>query len=55
MTPSALAGALLELERDGDLRARLVAAGSAAMARLSWEQAALRTREVLAEAAEARR
>ena len=53
--PEALAGALLELERDGDLRARLVAAGSAAMARLSWEQAALRTREVLAEAAEARR
>lgn len=48
---AALADALLALERDPDLRARLVAAGSAALGRLSWDEAAARTRAVLAEAA----
>jgi glycosyltransferase involved in cell wall biosynthesis len=47
----ALADALLRLERDRALRARLVAAGRAAAGRLSWTRAAARTREVLAEAA----
>jgi glycosyltransferase involved in cell wall biosynthesis len=51
----ALAGALLRLERDEHLRAELVDAGREAAARLSWSRAAARTREVLAEAAGARR
>jgi glycosyltransferase involved in cell wall biosynthesis len=51
----ALAGALLRLERDRELRAELVEAGRAAAGRLSWSQAAAGTRAVLAEAAEARR
>ena len=50
--PDALAGALLRLERDRELRAQLVEAGQAAAARLSWSRAALGTRAVLAEAAE---
>jgi glycosyltransferase involved in cell wall biosynthesis len=51
----ALADALLRLERDGQLRAELVAAGRAAAGRLSWSRAAAQTREVLMEAAEAGR
>jgi glycosyltransferase involved in cell wall biosynthesis len=47
----ALADALLRLEREPDLRARLVAAGRAAVAELSWERAARETRAILAEAA----
>jgi glycosyltransferase involved in cell wall biosynthesis len=52
--PDALADALLRLERDGGLRARLVKAGLTAAASLSWSRAAARTREVLAEAAASR-
>jgi glycosyltransferase involved in cell wall biosynthesis len=51
----ALAGALLRLERDRELRAELVEAGRAAAGRLSWSRAAVGTRAVLAEAAEAGR
>jgi len=47
----ALAQALLRLERDAPLRARLVEAGGAAASSLSWENAAARTRTVLAAAA----
>jgi glycosyltransferase involved in cell wall biosynthesis len=47
----ALAHALLALERDGELRERLVTSGKAALARLSWDRAAADTREVLREAA----
>jgi glycosyltransferase involved in cell wall biosynthesis len=47
----ALAEALLRLEREPGLRERLVAAGGAAAAGLSWERAARETRAVLAEAA----
>jgi glycosyltransferase involved in cell wall biosynthesis len=47
----ALAAALLRIEREDGLRERLVAAGRAAVARLSWEEAARATRETLAEAA----
>ena len=47
----ALAEALLRLERDEELRRRLVAAGSEAVAKLSWERAARETRAILAEAA----
>jgi len=47
----ALAEALLRLEREWDLRDRLVAAGPAALERLSWDRAARATRAVLAEAA----
>jgi glycosyltransferase involved in cell wall biosynthesis len=47
----ALAKALLRLERDAELRARLVEAGRAAASSLSWDNAAVRTREVLAAAA----
>jgi glycosyltransferase involved in cell wall biosynthesis len=47
----ALAEALLRLEREPDLRQRLVAAGQAAMRQLSWERAAAETREVLRQAA----
>jgi glycosyltransferase involved in cell wall biosynthesis len=51
----ALAKALLRIERDEALRARLVEAGREAAGRLSWGRAAERTREVLAGAAESRR
>jgi glycosyltransferase involved in cell wall biosynthesis len=51
----ALADALLRLERDGQLRAELVAAGRAAARRGCWSRAAAQTREVLMEAAEAGR
>ena len=47
---TALAGALLRMERDEDLRARLVAAGAQPVARLSWERCARELRAVLAEA-----
>jgi glycosyltransferase involved in cell wall biosynthesis len=47
----ALADALLRLERDEELRGRLVAAGREAVANLSWERAARETRAILAEAA----
>ena len=47
----ALADALLRVERDPALRARLLAAGRAAIAPLSWAETARRTRAVLAEAA----
>lgn len=46
----ALAAALLRLEREPDLRQRLVEDGRRALARLSWEAAAVRTRKVLHEA-----
>jgi glycosyltransferase involved in cell wall biosynthesis len=51
----ALAGALLRLEREDALRSQLVERGREAAGRLSWTTAAARTREVLAEAAEAGR
>jgi glycosyltransferase involved in cell wall biosynthesis len=51
----ALAGALLQLERDEGLRAQLIASGREAADRLSWTSAAARTREVLAEASKGRR
>jgi glycosyltransferase involved in cell wall biosynthesis len=51
----ALAGALLRLERDRELRAKLVEAGRAAAGRLSWSRAAVGTRAVLAEATAAGR
>jgi alpha-1,3-rhamnosyl/mannosyltransferase len=47
----ALAEALLRVEREPGLREQLVAAGSATVARLSWEAAARETRAVLAGAA----
>jgi glycosyltransferase involved in cell wall biosynthesis len=47
----ALADALLRVERDQELRERLVSAGGEAVARLSWERAARETRAVIAEAA----
>jgi len=47
----ALADALLSLERDPALRARLLAAGQARIAPLTWAETARRTRAVLAEAA----
>ena len=46
----ALAAALLRLEREPELRDQLAAAGRAAVARLSWEEAARATRAALAEA-----
>jgi glycosyltransferase involved in cell wall biosynthesis len=46
----ALAHALLRLERDGELRERLVASGKAALGRLSWDRAAAGTRQVLSDA-----
>jgi glycosyltransferase involved in cell wall biosynthesis len=52
---AALSAALLRLEREDGLRARLAAAAPAAVAKLSWEEAARRTRAVLAEAAGTRR
>jgi len=48
---SALAAALLQIEREPELRDRLAAAGRAAVERLSWAEAARATRGVLAEAA----
>jgi glycosyltransferase involved in cell wall biosynthesis len=50
--PDALAEALLRVERDRTLRARLVEAGRAAAGRLSWSRTAAETRRVFAEAAE---
>jgi glycosyltransferase involved in cell wall biosynthesis len=50
----ALAEALLRVERDRALRARLAEAGRAAAGRLSWRRAAARSREVLTEAAACR-
>jgi glycosyltransferase involved in cell wall biosynthesis len=47
----ALADALLSLERDPALRGRLLAAGQARIAPLTWAETARRTRAVLAEAA----
>jgi glycosyltransferase involved in cell wall biosynthesis len=47
----ALAAALLRLEREPELCVQLAAAGRAAVARLSWEDAARATRAALAEAA----
>jgi glycosyltransferase involved in cell wall biosynthesis len=47
----ALADALLRLEREPELRARLVSAGGEAVQRVSWRRAAADTRAVLAEAA----
>jgi glycosyltransferase involved in cell wall biosynthesis len=47
----ALASALLRLEREPELRERLLAAGRERLAGLSWEAAARGTRAVLAEAA----
>ena len=47
----ALAGALLRLERDPELRARLVEAGRARLGELSWERAARETRAVFEEVA----
>jgi glycosyltransferase involved in cell wall biosynthesis len=49
----ALASALLRLERDERFRAELVKAGRAALARLSWRQAAIQTCQVLREASRA--
>ncbi len=46
-----LAGAMLRVEREPALRERLLAAGRAAIAPLSWEAAARATRAALAEAA----
>lgn len=51
---AALAAALLRLEREDGLRARLASAAPGAVAGLSWDEAARRTRAVLAEAAEGR-
>jgi glycosyltransferase involved in cell wall biosynthesis len=48
---AALTAALLRLEREEGLRATLAAAAVPAVAGLSWEEAARRTRAVLAEAA----
>lgn len=47
----ALAGALLRLEREPDLRRWLLAAAEGPLGRLSWERTARETRTVLAEAA----
>ena len=47
----ALADALLRLEREPELRARLVSAGGEALQRVSWRRAAADTRAVLVEAA----
>jgi glycosyltransferase involved in cell wall biosynthesis len=53
--PRALADALLRLEREPELRARLADAAAAAAAALSWERAAGETHAVLAAAAAERR
>jgi glycosyltransferase involved in cell wall biosynthesis len=49
----ALSAALLRLEREDGLRARLAAAAPGAVAGLSWDEAARRTRAILAQAADA--
>jgi glycosyltransferase involved in cell wall biosynthesis len=49
--PDALAGALLRLEREPELRERIAAAGRAAVGRLSWDRAARETRAAFAEVA----
>jgi glycosyltransferase involved in cell wall biosynthesis len=49
--PAGLAEALLRVAGDPALRERLLAAGRAAIAQLSWSETARRTRAVLAEAA----
>jgi glycosyltransferase involved in cell wall biosynthesis len=51
----ALADALLRVEREPALRERLLTAGRAAIAPLSWAETARRTRAALAEAAGSRR
>lgn len=48
---AALADALLRMEREPALREQLAAAGREAVARLSWERAARRLQDVLAEVA----
>jgi glycosyltransferase involved in cell wall biosynthesis len=53
--PDALARALVRIEREGELRRRLVTSGRLAIAGLSWERSAERTRAVLAEAVANRR
>jgi glycosyltransferase involved in cell wall biosynthesis len=53
--PEALAGALLRVAGDADLRGRLAAAGADAIAALTWERAARDLRAVLAAAAEGSR
>ena len=52
--PEVLAQALLRIEREEELRRRLVASGRLAIGRLSWERSAERTRSVLAAAANRR-
>jgi glycosyltransferase involved in cell wall biosynthesis len=47
----ALADSMLRIERDPDLRARLVRDGRAKIAELSWERAAQQTHAILTEAA----
>jgi len=49
--PEALAGALLRVAGDAELRAELAAAGARAIAPLTWERAARELRAVLAAAA----
>jgi glycosyltransferase involved in cell wall biosynthesis len=51
---AALTAALLRLEREDSLHARLASAAPGTVAGLSWDEAARRTRAVLAEAAEGR-
>jgi glycosyltransferase involved in cell wall biosynthesis len=51
----AMAQAMLDLSRDNDLRARLIAAGHANVQRFSWDKAAAETLAVLEEAARAGR
>lgn len=51
----AMAQAMLDLSRDDDLRARLIAAGHANVQRFSWDKAAAETLAVLEEAARAGR
>ena len=50
---SGLADALLRVAAEPELRERLLTAGRAAIAPLSWAETARRTRAVLAEAAAA--
>jgi glycosyltransferase involved in cell wall biosynthesis len=50
----ALSDALVRIGADPELRRRLVAAGRESLASLTWDRAAQRAREVLAEAAEER-
>jgi glycosyltransferase involved in cell wall biosynthesis len=53
--PEALATALLRLEREPDLRARLAGSAREAVGRLSWERAARETRATLEQAQGVRR